>query len=79
MWSNGMVAAKNIEIHRAMCRAGHVLLWGFLSVFAAYGQGIPNPTDGAVKAKTLQVIAALKEGEYFGPATQEEIAEAQAG
>jgi HEAT repeat protein len=74
-----MFAAKNIGKRKAMCRACHVLVWGFLPVFAAYGQGTPNQTEDAVKAKTLQVIASLKEGQYYGPATSEEIAEAQAG
>lgn len=74
-----MVAAKNVDVRRAMCWACQVLVWGFFPVFAAYGQGTPNQTEDAIKAKTLQVITALKEGLYFGPATPEEIAEAQAG
>lgn len=44
----------------------------------AYGQVRGEPTDEARKARTLQILNSLKQGTY-GPATQEQVANAETG
>lgn len=67
---------EKVSMRKTICLALLVLMWGwFLS--SAYGQRAEQ-TDEALKAETLQVLNDLKQGIY-GPATPEQVAEAEAG
>lgn len=50
-----------------------------LLVNLVYGQSAHELTDAAVKARILQTINALKEGTFYGPVTNEQVAQAEAG
>jgi HEAT repeat protein len=50
-----------------------------LLVNVAYGQTADKQTDAALKARILQRLTSLEQGTYYGPTTQEQIAEAKAG
>ena len=56
----------------------HVAVWCALLVGVVYGQASQDQVDEALSLKVSSVIDSLKQGAY-GPATQEQIAEAQAG
>jgi HEAT repeat protein len=56
----------------------HVAVWCALLVGVGYGQTSQDQVNDVLNAKVGSVIEHLKEGVY-GPATQEQIAEAQAG
>jgi hypothetical protein len=56
----------------------HVAVWCALLVGVGYGQTSQDQVDEVLNAKVRSVIDSLKQGTY-GPATQEQIAEAQAG
>lgn len=60
-------------------RVLQVLVWSCFLVDIAYGQVTREPTDEARKAKALQILNSLEQGTYYGPTTQEQIAEAKAG
>jgi HEAT repeat protein len=64
----------------ARCHIGvlRVAVWCVLLVGVAYGQASQDQVDKVLSAKVRSVIDSLKQGTY-GPATQEQIAEAQAG
>jgi HEAT repeat protein len=56
----------------------HAAVWCALLVGVGYGQTSQDQVDDVLNAKVRSVIDFLKQGTY-GPATQEQIAEAQAG
>jgi HEAT repeat protein len=56
----------------------HVAVWCALLVGVGYGQASQDQVDDVLNAKVRSVIDFLKQGIY-GPATQEQIAEAEAG
>jgi HEAT repeat protein len=56
----------------------HVAVWCALLVGVGYGQTSQDHVDETPSQKVRNVIASLKQGTY-GPATQEQIAEAEAG
>jgi len=56
----------------------HAAVWCALLVGVGYGQTSPNQADEVLSLKVRSVVDSLKQGTY-GPATQEQIAEAQAG
>jgi hypothetical protein len=56
----------------------HVAVWCALLAAVAYGQASQDQVDEALSLKVRRVIDSLKWGTY-GPATQEQIAQAQAG
>jgi HEAT repeat protein len=64
----------------ARCHIGvlRVAVWCVLLVGVAYGQASQDQVDKVLSAKVRSVMDSLKQGTY-GPATQEQIAEAQAG
>ena len=61
------------------CQVLQVLVWSWFLAGIAYGQVTREPTDGARKTKTLQILNSLEQGTYYGPTTQEQIDEAKAG
>jgi HEAT repeat protein len=73
-----MSVMKKLDTRERVCRALQVLICGWFLVGVAYGQATGEPTDEARKARTLQILSYLKLGTY-GPATQEQVAEAEAG
>jgi HEAT repeat protein len=67
---------EKFYMRRMICVALRVLVWS--SLFGiAYGQRAEQ-TDEALKAKTLEVLNHLKQGDY-GPTAPEQVAEAEAG
>jgi HEAT repeat protein len=64
----------------ARCHIGvlRVAVWCALLVGVGYGQTLQDQVDEVLSLKVRSVIDSLKQGTY-GPATQEQIAEAQAG
>jgi HEAT repeat protein len=56
----------------------HAAVWCALLVGVGYGQASQDQVDEILSAKVRSVIEHLKQGVY-GPATQEQVAEAQAG
>ena len=71
-------AIVKFRLREMICLVLQVLVCGSLLVNVAYGQNAGEPTDEAHKARTLQILNYLKQGTY-GPATQEQVAEAEAG
>ena len=61
------------------CQVLQGLVWSWLLVGIAYGQVTREPADETRKAKTVQILNSLEQGTYYGPTTQEQIAEAKAG
>jgi HEAT repeat protein len=62
----------------AMLALDHVAVWCALLVGVVYGQASQDQVDEVLSLRVSSVIDSLKQGTY-GPATQEQIAEAQAG
>jgi hypothetical protein len=69
------VRERNFRV--VMLEVLHVAVWCVLLVGVGYGQTSLGPVDEVLGAKVRSVIDALKQG-FYGPATQEKIAEAEA-
>jgi HEAT repeat protein len=74
---NGM-SIRQRHLRGVMLGVLRAAAWGALLVGVAYGQASQDQVDEVLSAKVRGVIDSLKQGTY-GPATQEQIAEAQAG
>src|SRR5579872_3180870 len=66
------------HLRSVMLKVLHVTVWCALLVGVGYGQASQEQADEVPSAKVRKVIDFLKQCIY-GPATQEQIAEAQAG
>jgi HEAT repeat protein len=73
---------EKVDAREKVCRVlqvlVQVLVWSWFLTGIAYGQLTGEPTDEVRKSRTLQTLDLLKQGAY-GPATQEEVAKAEAG
>jgi HEAT repeat protein len=84
MWSIDRVYMKSgmsirrLHLRSVMSEVGHAAVWCALVVGVGYGQTSQDQVDEVLSLKVRSVIDSLKQGVY-GPATQEQIAEAQAG
>ena len=66
------------HVRSVMSEVLHAAVWCALLVGVGYGQTSQDQVDEGLSAKIRSVIDFLKQGTY-GPVTQEQIAEAQAG
>ena len=69
---------EKLDTRERVCWVLQVLVWSWFLVGIAYGQVTGEPTDEARKARTLQILNSLKQDTY-GPATQEQVANAETG
>jgi len=69
---------RQLYLRGVMLEVLHVAVWCALLVGVGYGQTSQAQVDEVLSQKVRSVIDSLKQGTY-GPATQEQIAEAQAG
>jgi hypothetical protein len=67
-----------LRLRSVMSEVLHAAVWCALLVGVGYGQASQDQVDEILSAKVRSVIEHLKQGVY-GPATQEQVAEAQAG
>jgi HEAT repeat protein len=74
---NGM-SIRQLHLRGVVSEVLHVAVWFALLVGVAYGQGSQDQVDEVLSLKVRSAIDDLKRGSY-GPTTQEQIAEAQAG
>jgi HEAT repeat protein len=72
------MSIRQRDLRSVMSEVLHVAVWCALLVGVGYGQASQDQVDEVLSAKVRSVIDFLKQGTY-GPATQEQIAEAQAG
>src|SRR5580704_15134971 len=72
------MSIRQRHLRSVMSEVLHASVWCALLVGVAYGQASQDQVDEVLSAKVRSVIDSLKQGTY-GPATQEQIAEAQAG
>src|SRR5260370_27699348 len=72
------MAIRQLYLRSAMSEVLDAAVWCALLVGVGYGQTSQDQVDEIVSQKVRSVIDFLKQGTY-GPATQEQIAEAQAG
>ena len=76
MKSGMSIRQRNLRV--VMLEVLHVAVWCALLVGIGYGQMSQDQVDEVLSAKVRSMIDSLKQG-IFGPATQEQIADAQAG
>jgi hypothetical protein len=74
---NGM-SIRRLHLRSVMSGVLHAAVWCALLVGVGYGQASQDQADEVLSLKVRSVIDLLKQGAY-GPATLEQIAEAQAG
>src|SRR5882757_11396607 len=67
-----------LRLRSAMSEVLHAAVWCALLVGVGYGQMSQDQVDEILSLKVRSVIEHLKQGVY-GPATQEQIAQAEAG
>jgi HEAT repeat protein len=72
------MSTRQRDLRSVMSEVLHAAVWFALLVGVGYGQASQGQVDEILSAKVRSVIDFLKQGTY-GPATQEQIAEAQAG
>jgi HEAT repeat protein len=72
------MSIRQLRLRSVMSEVLHVAVWCALLVGVGYGQTPQDQVDEILSLKVRSVIDLLKQGVY-GPATQEQIAEAQAG
>ena len=72
------MSIRQRHLRGVMSEVLHVAVWCALLVGVGYGQTSQDQSDEILNQKARNVIDSLKEGTY-GPVTQEQIAEAQAG
>jgi HEAT repeat protein len=72
------MSVRQLDLRSVVSEVLHAAVWCALLVGVAYGQASQDQVDEVLSAKVRSVIDSLKQGVY-GPATQEQIAEAQAG
>ncbi len=72
------MSIRERRLRSVMSEVLHVAVWCALLVGVGYGQTSQDQVDDVLSAKFRSVIDFLKQGTY-GPVTQEQIAEAQAG
>ncbi len=74
---NGM-STRQLHLRSGMFGVLQIAVWCALLVGVVHGQALQDQVDEALSQKVRSVIGHLKEGVY-GPVTQEQIAEAEAG
>jgi HEAT repeat protein len=72
------MSIRQLYLRRVVSEVLHAAVWCALLVGVGYGQASQDQVDEVLSAKVRSVIEHLKQGTY-GPATQEQIAEAEAG
>src|SRR5260370_9866200 len=72
------MSIRQLRLRRVVSGVLHAAVWLALVVGVAYGQASQDQVDELLRLKVRTVIDSLKQGTY-GPATQEQIAEAQTG
>jgi HEAT repeat protein len=72
------MSTRPLHLRGVMLEVLHVAVWCALLVGVVYGQTSQDQVDEILSRKVRSVIEHLKQGVY-GPVTQEQIAEAQAG
>src|ERR1700753_1129918 len=72
------MSIRDRDLRSVMSGMLYAAMWCALLVGVSYGQASQDKVDEVLSAKVHKVIDFLKRGIY-GPATQEQIAEAQAG
>src|SRR5258708_33218758 len=72
------MSIRQRHLRSVMSEVLHVAVWCALLVGVGYGQTSQDQVDEVLSLKVCSVIEHLKQGTY-GPATQEQIAEAEAG
>src|ERR1700722_3760631 len=72
------MSIRQLHLRSVMSEVLHAAVWCALLVGVGYGQTLQDQVDEVLSLKVRSVIEHLKQGVY-GPATQEQIAEAQAG
>src|ERR1700724_4154878 len=72
------MSIRQLYLRRVVSEVLHAAIWCALLVGVGYGQTSQDQVDEVLSLKVRSVIDSLKQGTY-GPATQEQIAEAQAG
>jgi hypothetical protein len=72
------MSVRQRHLRGVMSKVLHAAVWCALLVGVGYGQTSQDQVDEVLSVKVRSVIDSLKQGTY-GPATQEQIAEAQAG
>jgi HEAT repeat protein len=72
------MSIRQLRLRSVMSEVLHVAVWCALLVGVGYGQTPQDQVDEILSLKVRSVIDLLKQGVY-GPATQEQIAEAEAG
>lgn len=70
--------ARQRHFRGVMLEVLHAAVWCALLVSVGYGQTSQDHADEALSANVRNVMDSLKQG-FYGPATQEQIAKAQAG
>jgi HEAT repeat protein len=71
-------STRQLYLRSVVSEVLHAAVWCALLVGVGYGQTSQDQVDEALSKKVRSVIDSMKQGTY-GPATQEQIAEAQAG
>lgn len=72
------MSIRQLHLRGVVPKVLHVAVWCAVLVGVGYGQTSQDQVDEVLSAKVRSVIDSLKQG-FYGPATQEQIAEAQAG
>ncbi|MBB5328043.1 HEAT repeat domain-containing protein [Tunturiibacter gelidoferens] len=72
------MSTRQLHLRSGMLGVLHIAVWCALLVGIVHGQASQDQVDEALSQKVRSVIGHLKEGVY-GPATQEQTAEAEAG
>ena len=72
------MSSRQCHLRSVMSEVLHVAVWCALLAGVGYGQTSQDQVDEILSPKVRSVIDSLKRGVY-GPATQEQVAEAQAG
>src|SRR5437879_13282707 len=72
------MTVRQLRLRSVVSGVLHAAVWCALLVGVVYGQTSQDQVDEVLSAKVRSVIDFLKQGVY-GPATQEQIAQAEAG
>ena len=72
------MSTRRLRLRSVLSEVLHAAVWCALLVGVGYGQTSQDQVDEVLSQKVRSVMEHLKQGVY-GPATQEQIAEAQAG
>src|SRR5258708_4598348 len=72
------MSVRQLYLRSVVSEVLHAAVWCALLVGFGYGRTSQGQVDEVLSAKVRSVIDSLKQGTY-GPATQEQIAEAEAG